>query len=199
VTQLELRDVRHRFPIRGGLLGRVVGQVHAVDRADLAIERGRTLGLVGESGCGKTTLGRIIVRLLDPTEGRVSFEGRDMRELDRRAWRALRPKVQMVFQDTQSSLDPRMTVEASVAEPIKVNDLARGEDLYERAAALVERCGLGREHLQRYPHELSGGQRQRVVIARALATEPELIVLDEPTSALDVSVQAQILNLLKDL
>ncbi|WP_320671380.1 ABC transporter ATP-binding protein [Patulibacter defluvii] len=199
MTELRVHDVRQRFPIRGGLLGRTVGHVHAIDRADVGVAGGRTLGLVGESGCGKTTLGRIMVRLLDPTEGRVELDGVDVQSLDRRAWAALRPKVQMVFQDTQSSLDPRLTVEQAVAEPLRVNGLARGEQVHERVAELVGRCGLGREHLQRYPHELSGGQRQRVVIARALATEPDVIVLDEPTSALDVSVQAQILNLLKDL
>jgi oligopeptide/dipeptide ABC transporter ATP-binding protein len=199
MSELIADGVRQRFPIRGGFLGRIVGHVHAIDRADVAVPRGRTLGLVGESGCGKTTLGRIMVRLLEPTEGTVAFRGTAFGDLDKQAWRALRPKVQMVFQDTQSSLDPRMTVEDLVGEPIRANGRLGGPERRARVAELLDRCGLGVEHLQRYPHELSGGQRQRVVIARALATDPEVVVLDEPTSALDVSVQAQILNLLKDL
>jgi oligopeptide/dipeptide ABC transporter ATP-binding protein len=200
VSELELREVRHLFPAAGGLLGRGRGDpVRAVDGVSLAISAGTTLGLVGESGCGKSTLGRLVVRLLHPTEGEIRYGTVDFAAASRRELARVRPEIQIVFQDTQTSLDPRMTVESIVAEPVRLNRLARGGAVYARAAELLEHVGLGIELLQRYPHELSGGQRQRVVIARALATNPRLVVLDEPTSALDVSVQAQILNLLRDL
>jgi oligopeptide/dipeptide ABC transporter ATP-binding protein len=199
-TELETRELSKLFPIGSRLTKRRAGgSVHAVDGVSVAVEAGTTLGLVGESGCGKSTLGRMIVRLLDPTAGDVLYDGVELRGLPRADWRRLRPEIQMVFQDTQSSLDPRLTVESTICEPLRLNERLRGADLVARAAELVERVGLGLHHLQSYPHELSGGQRQRVVIARALATKPKLLVLDEPTSALDVSVQAQILNLLKDL
>jgi oligopeptide/dipeptide ABC transporter ATP-binding protein len=197
---LRTHGVGKDFPIRSGVLtSRVTGRVRAVDDVSLEIATGTTLGLVGESGCGKSTLGRLIVRLLDVTAGEVVYDGRTLSRVGRSELRSLRPQVQMVFQDTQSSLDPRLTVESAVGEPLRLSGRLRGVALYRAVAELVERVGLDRHHLQSRPHELSGGQRQRVVIARALATNPKLVVLDEPTSALDVSVQAQILNLLKDL
>lgn len=197
---LRTHGVGKDFPIRSGVLtSRVTGRVRAVDDVSLEIATGTTLGLVGESGCGKSTLGRLIVRLLDVTAGEVVYDGRTLSRVGRSELRSLRPQVQMVFQDTQSSLDPRLTVESAVGEPLRLSGRLRGVALYRAVAELVERVGLDRHHLQSRPHELSGGQRQRVVIARALATNPKLVVLDEPTSALDVSVQAQIVNLLTDL
>ncbi|WP_277223043.1 ABC transporter ATP-binding protein [Mycolicibacterium hassiacum] len=198
--ELETRDLSKSYPVRSsGLALRASGHVHAVDSVDLSIRTGATLGLVGESGCGKSTLGRMIVRLLDPTSGDVLIRGRELAGLPRGEWRRLRPEVQMVFQDTQASLDPRMTIAATIAEPLRLNERLRGAALRRRVAELVERVGVDLHHLSSYPHELSGGQRQRIVIARALATRPKLLVLDEPTSALDVSIQAQIINLLKDI
>ncbi|SCL36424.1 oligopeptide transport system ATP-binding protein [Micromonospora rhizosphaerae] len=199
MSSLTLSNISKRYPVRRDLLGRVVDEFSAVDGVSLTVPHGKTLGLVGESGCGKTTLGRIAVRLLQPTTGEVRLDGRDFARFTRQERKQVRPKIQMVFQDTQTSLDPRMTVEAIVAEPLRANRIVERSSLNERVTILLERCGLDIDHLQRYPHELSGGQRQRVVIARALATEPDVIVLDEPTSALDVSVQAQVLNLLKDV
>ncbi|MCZ7663748.1 MAG: ABC transporter ATP-binding protein [Thermoleophilia bacterium] len=196
---LTMRHVRELFPISGGFFGRTVGYTRAVDGVDATIGKGQTLGLVGESGCGKSTLGRIAVKLLDPTEGFVMFEDIDLSKAEGASWKELRPQMQMVFQDTQSSLDPRMTVESTVAEPLQLVGMKRGSELYETVASLTLRVGLNLDHLNRYPHELSGGERQRVVIARALATNPRFVVLDEPTASLDVSVQAHILNLLKDL
>jgi oligopeptide/dipeptide ABC transporter ATP-binding protein len=195
---LEVRNLVKYFPIRPGLL-RTSGQVKAVDGISFNINKGETLGLVGESGCGKTTVGRTILRLIEPTSGEIIFEGVDITKLHKKELRKLRCNIQMVFQDPQSSLNPRMTIKNIVGEPLVVNKRARGRELEERVLKLLEIVGLNPDHLNRYPHEFSGGQRQRIGIARALALSPKLIVLDEPTSSLDVSVQAQVLNLLKNL
>jgi oligopeptide transport system ATP-binding protein len=197
---LEVRDLVKHFPVGGGLLGGHAGVVRAVDGVSFTLRRGETLGLVGESGCGKTTTGRCILQLERPTSGAVVFEGRDLVGLDERELRAVRRRMQVIFQDPFSSLNPRMTVGQIIAEPLAVHGVVR--DAAARAVRvrdLLARVGLLPQHARRYPHELSGGQRQRVGIARALAVEPALIICDEPVSALDVSIQAQIINLLEDL
>jgi peptide/nickel transport system ATP-binding protein len=197
---LEVRDLRTWFPIRRGLLRRVVGHVRAVDGVDLSVRAGRTVALVGESGCGKTTVGRSILGLERPQEGSVRFRGRELVGLSPRELREVRRELQIVFQDPMASLDPRMRVRDAVAEGMKAFGLGASEtERTERVAALFERVRLDPGAMDRYPHEFSGGQRQRICIARALAVEPELLICDEAVSALDVSIQAQILNLLGDL
>lgn len=194
-----MRDLRKYFPVRAGLLSRIKEYVKAVDGVSFTISAGQTLGLVGESGCGKTTVGRAILRLIAPTGGEVFFQGENILQLDRRALRPLRRQMQIIFQDPFGSLNPRMTVAQIVGEALAVHGVASGSELNDRVAQLLKNVGLRPEQLYRYPHEFSGGQRQRIGIARALALQPAFIVCDEPTSALDVSIRAQIINLLQDL
>jgi len=197
---MEVRDLRTHFPVRkGAFVGRSAGVVRAVDGVSFDLLEGETLGLVGESGCGKTTAGRSILRLVEPTEGRVDFEGRSLLEMGRGELRVFRRRAQIIFQDPFSSLNPRMTVGDALREVLGIHGLAKGAAATARIAELLDRVGLRPEQAVRYPHEFSGGQRQRIGIARALAVEPDLIVCDEPVSALDVSVQAQVINLLKEL
>jgi peptide/nickel transport system ATP-binding protein len=196
---LEVRDLRKHFPIRKGLLSRVVGRVYAVDGISFHIKKGETLGLVGESGCGKSTAGKTVLKLIEPTAGTIKVRGTDITALDKAGMRPFRRQMQIIFQDPYSSLNPRMSAGGIVGEPLSIHHIASGRDKEDRVAALFERVGLRPEHMVKYPHEFSGGQRQRIGIARALALNPSLIVGDEPVSALDVSIQAQVINLLIDL
>ena len=196
---LEVQNLRKYFPVKQGILSRTLGFVRAVDRVSFTIDQGETLGLVGESGCGKTTVGRSILRLIEPTSGQVRFNGQDLLGLDRETLRRARASLQVIFQDPFSSLNPRMNVGQIIAEPIKNHLEISTAEIKERVAHLMEKVGLHPEQMSRYPHEFSGGQRQRIGIARALALNPLLIICDEPVSALDVSIQAQVINLLAQL
>ena len=196
---LEVTDLKKYFPIRKGILSRTVGNVLAVDGLSFSIQQSETLGLVGESGCGKTTVGKTIMRLIEPTAGKIRLKSEDITHLVGNQLRPARREMQMIFQDPYSSLNPRMSAGEIVAEPLENYGLAKGRQKKERVAALLNRVGFRSEHIAKHPHEFSGGQRQRIGIARALALNPSLVVADEPVSALDVSIQAQVINLLMDL
>ena len=196
---LRVTNLKKYFPVTKGILKKEVASVKAVDGVSFVIHKGETFGLVGESGCGKTTVGKLILRLLEATDGEIIYDGTDLRKLNKSELREMRKEIQIVFQDPYGSLNPRMTVHEIIAEPIRKHKLASGEEVTKRVIDLLNRVGLSEREMRKYPHEFSGGQRQRICIARALAVNPRLIVCDEPVSALDVSVQSQILNLLKDL
>jgi oligopeptide transport system ATP-binding protein len=197
---LSVRDLRKHFAIKGGVFTREVDRVHAVDGVSFDIAAGETLGLVGESGCGKSTTGRCILRLIEPTSGEITFQGSDVARMSGKALQALRRDMQIIFQDPYASLNPRLTVGAIIGEALVIHALAKSRRaLEDRVVQLLETVGLQADHMRRFPHEFSGGQRQRIGIARALAVEPKLVVCDEPVSALDVSIQAQVINLLEDL
>jgi oligopeptide transport system ATP-binding protein len=196
---VKVENLKKHFPIRGGVFGKTVGAVKAVDGVSFFINKGETLGLVGESGCGKSTTGRMLLRLLEPSDGKIYFEGKDITELSNTEMRKMRKEMQMVFQDPFASLNPRHTVEKILEEPLIVHGVKNKAERKKRVKELLEVVGLSSYHAKRYPHQFSGGQRQRIGIARALAVNPKLIIADEPVSALDVSIQAQVLNLLQDL
>jgi oligopeptide/dipeptide ABC transporter ATP-binding protein len=196
---IRVTNLKKYFPLKEGIFKRTKKMVYAVDDISFDIEKGETLGLVGESGCGKSTVGMTIMRLIEPTAGEVIFDAKNISQLDDESLRGIRKKMGVIFQDPYSSLDPRMQIIDIVAEPLKTHTPLKNNSLREKILELLVQVGLGREHLNRYPHEFSGGQRQRISIARALALNPSFLILDEPTSALDVSVQAQVLNLLSDL
>lgn len=196
---LEVNNLKKYFPIKGGVFGRTVGHIKAVDDVSFFVYPGETLGVVGESGCGKTTTGKVVLRLEEATEGEIIFEGKNILELGREQMRALRREMQIIFQDPYSSLNPRMTVGNIIGEALEIHNLAKGKAKEKRVKELLEVVGLTAHHMRRYPHEFSGGQRQRIGVARALAVDPKLIVCDEPVSALDVSIQAQVINLMEDL
>ena len=199
VPLVRVENLKKYFPLTGGVFRKTVGYVHAVDGISFDIFKGETLGLVGESGCGKTTAGRVILQLIPKTSGVVEFEGQDITQLKGSEMREVRRNMSIVFQDPMASLDPRSTIKNAVGEPLVVNGIAKGNRMREMVLELLQRVGLTEDHLNRFPHEFSGGQRQRICIARALALNPKFIVMDEPTSSTDVSVQAQTLNLMEDL
>ncbi|MBN2334574.1 ABC transporter ATP-binding protein [Candidatus Bathyarchaeota archaeon] len=198
-TLLKVEHLKKYFPIRGGILSQQIASVRAVDDVSFEVQKGETFGLVGESGCGKTTLGRCILLLTKPTDGKILFEGKSLTELSPRELQKLRQEMAMIFQDPYSSLNPRMTVADIIAKPLEIHKLAKGEEKTKKIIELMQMVGLSPEHLYRYPHEFSGGQKQRIGIARALAVNPKLIVADEAVAALDVSVRAGVLNLMKEL
>lgn len=196
---LQVEGLKKYFPIKRGLLRRTVGHVRAVDGVDFSLQQGETLGVVGESGCGKSTMGRSVLRLIEPTQAKISFQNKNVMGLDRLSLRALRREMQLVFQDPYASLNPRYSIAQTLAEPLEIHSIGTRKSRIKDVQSILERVGLDADYASRYPHEFSGGQRQRIGIARALMLNPKLIVLDEPVAALDVSVQSQVLNLLDDL